>query len=103
MNNTKWNEIFKAFYYGNELKENSPLIRWRTKDAENGYLCSWEGTWTHFGCEPREWDRIDYLQIQLTPVNDSYVIESLKKIHVPGTIENGIVTIYGYRTDVDYI
>ena len=46
MNNTKWNEIFRAFYYD---------------------------------------------------------MECLKRIHVPGTVENGVATVYGYRTDVDYI
>ena len=103
MNNTKWREIFRAFYYGNELKINSPIIKWRTKDIENGYISNWDAAWTHFGCEPRDWDRIDYLQIQLTPENVSYVMASLKKIHVPGTVEDGIVTIYGYKTDADYI
>ncbi len=34
MNDTKWNEIFKAFYYENELKENSMLIIWRTKEID---------------------------------------------------------------------
>ncbi len=103
MNDTKWNEIFRALYYDNELKENAPLIRWRTCDIESGFVSDWDGTWTHFGCEPREWDKIEYLQIRLTPENEKYVMDSLKRIHVPGTVEDGIVTIYGYRTDVDYI
>ncbi len=30
-------------------------------------------------------------------------MKSLKQIHVPGTVEDDIVTIFGYRTDVDYI
>ena len=37
MNNTKWNEIFRAFYYDNELIKDAPLIRWGTKDTETGY------------------------------------------------------------------
>ncbi len=102
MNNTKWNEIFRAFYYDNECHKDSVLIRWRTKDI-NGYLCSWEGTWSHFGCEPRNWEDIDYLQIKLTFENKDYVLEKLRSIHVPGEIKDDIVTIYGYRTDVDYI
>ena len=69
MNNTKWNEIFRAFYYDNELIKDAPLISWRTKDTETGCLSNWDGTWTHFGCEPRDWDKIEYLQIQLTPEN----------------------------------
>ncbi len=58
MNNTKWNEIFHAFY-DNEWSPEQPLISWRTKNIENGYLSNWDGAWTHFGCEPREWDKID--------------------------------------------
>lgn len=75
----------------------------RTKDTETGCLSNWDGTWTHFGCEPRDWDKIEYLQIQLTPENKTYVIECLKRIHVLGTVENGVDIVYGYRTDVDYI
>lgn len=103
MNNTKWNEIFRSFYYNNELIKDAPLIMWRTRDIETGCLSNWDGTWTHFGCEPRDWDKIEYLQIQLTPENKTYVMECLKRIHVPGTVENGVATVYGYRTDVDYI
>ena len=102
MNNTKWNEIFQRFY-ANECERSTPIIRWRTKDYETGYLCQWESTWTHFGCEPREWDKIDYLQIELTEYNREFVISTLRKIHVPGEINDDIVTIYGYRQDVDYI
>ena len=102
MNNTKWNEIFKTFY-SNECSPEGPLVRWRTKDVENGYISAWDGTWTHFGCEPREWDKIDYLQIRLTDENSDLVLSELKKIHVPGEVKDGIVTVYGYRTDVDYL
>ena len=103
MNNTKWNEIFRAFYYDNELKSGSPIIMWRTKDIDTGYLSEWDGTWTHFGTEPRDWDKIDQLQICLTPENKEYVLKCLKQIHVPGIVEDDTVTIFGYRSDVDYI
>ena len=103
MNNTKWNEIFRAFYYDNELKSGSPVIMWRTKDIGTGYLSEWDGTWTHFGADPRDWDKIDHLQIRLTPENKEYVLQCLKQIHVPGIVEDDTVTIFGYRTDVDYI
>lgn len=102
MNNTKWNEIFQTFYE-NECHENSILVRWRTKDKESGYLSDWDGTWTHFGCDPRNWNQIDYLQIELTDINYDYVIRHIKEIHVPGTIDKQFVTIYGYKDDVDYI
>jgi hypothetical protein len=102
MNTTKWNEIFKAFYE-NECAQDAPLVRWRTKDIENGYISNWDGTWTHFGCKPREWDKIDYLQIELTKDNSDLVFDVLRKIHVPGEEHDGIISIYGYRTDVDYL
>lgn len=101
MNNTKWNEIYMRFYK-NEC-DRGVLVQWRTKDTETEYLCPWEGTWTHFGCEPREWEYIDYLQIRLSTENKELVLKILKEIHVPGEIENDIVTVYGYRMDVDYL
>ena len=58
---------------------------WRTKDIRTGYISDWDGTWTHFGAEPREWDKIDQLQIRLTPENKECVMKSLKQIYVPGT------------------
>jgi hypothetical protein len=97
MNNTKWNEIFKTFYNSNHI------VRWRTKDRETDYQSDWDASWSHFGCEPREWELIDFLQIELTYTNKEYVIESLKKIHVPAEIKGNIVTVYGYRMDVDYL
>ena len=103
MNNTKWNEIFKAFYYENECKEDSFLVRWRTKDKESGYVSMWDGTWTHFGCEPRSWECMEYLEIELTQENREYVLRQLKRIHVPGIVKDNAAIIYGYRQDVDYI
>lgn len=102
MNNTKWNEIFRAFYK-NECENNNIKVSWRTKDIKTGYISSWDTTWIHFGCEPREWDKVDYLQIQLTEINKDFVIKRLKDIHVPGIIDKDIVTIYGYKNDVNYI
>ena len=102
MNNTKWNEIFKTFYV-NECSPDRPLVRWRTKDTQTGYISNWDGTWTHFGCEPRDWDRIDWLQIKLTNENSDLVLGELRKNHVPGEVSEGIVTVYGYRTDADYL
>lgn len=103
MNNTKWNEIFKTFYYENECTGNSCLIRWRTKDKEHGHVSTWSGTWTHFGCEPRNWEYIEYLEIELTQENRGYVLSQLKRIHVPGIVTDEVAIIYGYRQDVDYI
>jgi|SRR5574344_1614186 hypothetical protein len=102
MNNTKWNEIFNAFYKY-ECNSLPVIIRWRTKDNINGFLSKWDSTWTHFGCEPRKWETIDYLQIELTNDNRNLVIEHLKRIHVPGVISDNVLTVYGYRQDVEYI
>lgn len=102
MNDTKWNEIFTVFYQ-NECDGNIPLVRWRTKDLETGFISNWDGSWTHFGCEPRNWKNIDYLQIELTEQNREFVLQELKRVHIPGTISNGVATIYGYRQDIDYI
>ena len=97
MNNTKWNEIFQAFY------NNGCIVMWRTMDVENGYLSNWDASWSHFGCEPREWDKIDYFQIKLTPENKTLVIDTLKRIHVPGEIADDVITVYGYRADIGYL
>ena len=102
MNNTKWNEIFKKFY-NEECCNRERKIRWRTLDKGNGHLSPWDETWTHFGCEPIEWEMIEYLQIQLTDENREFVLSSLKEVHVPGVVEDDIATVYGYRHDVDYI
>ncbi|MCR5806908.1 MAG: hypothetical protein K6G68_07735 [Oscillospiraceae bacterium] len=104
MNNTKWNEIYRSFF-DNELR--GGMVRWRTKDIETGYVTGWDATWTHFACANADgktgWDKIEYLQIQLTPENTDYVLDVLRHIHVPGDVSDNIVTVYGYRTDVDYL
>ena len=102
MNNTKWNKIFNAFYQ-NECSDNLPMVRWRTRDLETGFISRWDGTWSHFACEPKDWAYIDYLQIELTQENKKFVLDELRRIHVPATVSEEIVTIYGYRQDVDYL
>ena len=47
--------------------------------------------------------KIDWLRITLTPENREFVLETLRKIHVPGKVLADCVIVYGYRTDVDYI
>ena len=100
MNNTKWTEIFKAFYYGAEVV-GGPVIPWTTR-ALNGYEYS-DNTWTHFGVGMEESREIDWLRITLTPENREFVLEALRKIHVPGEVLADCVFVYGYRTDVDYL
>ena len=100
MNNTKWTEIFKAFYYGAELV-GGPVIPWTTR-ALNGYEYS-DNTWTHFGVGMEDSREIDWLRIALTPENREFVLKNLRAIHVPGEVLADSVIVYGYRMDVDYI
>ena len=105
MNNTKWTEIFKAFYYDIECSEDQKLskipIQWTTK-AINGYIYS-DNTWTHFGMDMESSKEIEWLKIDLTSENRKIVLDILKRIHVPGEVFDDCVYVYGYRTDVDYI
>ena len=100
MNNTKWTEIFKAFYYGAELV-GGPLVPWTTKQL-SGFVYS-DNTWTHFGVGMEDSKEIDWLMIELTEENREFVLDALRKIHVPGEVLADSVIVYGHRTDVDYI
>ena len=105
MNDTKWTEIFKAFYYGIECSPDKELsglqVPWTTKSL-NGFVYS-DSTWTHFGCSMESNKEIDWLRIELTPQNRQIVLDILHLMHVPGEILDDFVYVYGYRTDVDYI
>lgn len=35
--------------------------------------------------------------------NSDLVFDVFRKIHVPGEEHDGIISIYGYRTNVDYL
>lgn len=43
------------------------------------------------------------MQIALTEENNTFVIETLKSIHVHGIIQKEAVIIFGYKQDCDYI
>ena len=105
MNNTKWREIFEAFYYGIECAEDEALCRlpvhWATKSLD-GYIYN-DSTWTHFGCGTDDNKDIEWLRIDLTAENRAIVLDIFRKIHVPGEVLEDCVFVYGYRTDVDYI
>ncbi len=100
MNNTKWAEIFKAFYYGTELA-GGPAVPWTTKNLDGDVYS--DSTWTHFGVGMEHSREIDWLKIELTPENREIVLEILREIHVPGEIMEDCVTVYGHRMDVDYL
>lgn len=103
MNDTKWTEIFREFYYGVECAGDPHLsqmhIPWTTRTTD-GYMYS-DSTWTHFGAGG--FRELDWLRIDLTRENRSVVLDILRKIHVPGEIREDCVYVYGYRTDADYI
>ena len=101
MNNTKWTEIFKLFYYGVECSPNPIPIHWTTKNLD-GSIYS-DSTWTHFGVGMEHSREIDWLKIHLTPENRDLVLDILRQVHVPGEIMDDCVYVYGYRMDVEYI
>ena len=68
----------------------------------NGFVYGWDQTWSHFWGAGDTGKEIEWLKIKLTPENRKVVLDILKKIHVPGEVTEQEVTVYGYRTDVDY-
>ncbi len=102
MNNTKWNELFRAFYENDCDRESTIRVLYRTK-ATNGFVSCWDSLWEHFGCEFPWYKEFEWLQIRLTDENRQFVLDTLKRIHVPGEIQGNIATIYGYRQDCAYI
>lgn len=102
MNNTKWKEIFLTFY-NYECKDNEIKIPWRTKDVNSGFISNWDGSWTHFGCDPAGYHTIEWLKIQLTDHNRDTVLSELSAIHIPAEIVDDEVIVYGYRTDIEYL
>ena len=100
MNNTKWTEIFEAFYYGSELV-GGPAVPWTTRGLDGDVYS--DTTWTHFGVGMEGSKEIDWLRIELTPENREFVLKNLRAIHVPGEVVGDSVYVYGHRTDVDYL
>ena len=68
-----------------------------------GYISPWDGFWSHFGCDSDVYRNLEWLQIRLNDKNREFVLQTLREIHVPGTVSQDLVTIYGYKDDVDYI
>ena len=105
MNATKWREINTAFLgmeFSDLPEENSVVIPWMTCTTD-GFIYGWDETWTHFWGEDDTGKEIEWLKIKLTPENRKVVLAILKRIHVPGEVTEHEVTVYGYRTDVDYV
>ena len=102
MNNTKWNDIFLAFHKNNCDSSSTIQVFYRTK-ALNGYISPWDNMWEHFGCEFEHYKDFEWLQIELTEENRDFVIDTLRKIHVPGEIQETIAIVYGYKQNCEYI
>jgi hypothetical protein len=105
VNKTKWLEISKAFWSletSDLSEENRMVIPWMTCTTD-GFVYGWDETWSHFWSEGDTGKEIDRLKIKLTPENRTTVLAILKSIHVPGEVTEQEVTVYGYRTDVDYL
>lgn len=93
MNNTKWDELRLAMH---NLGELSPS--WRTNDV-NGYICPWDGDWFHH-FRQGGYATIEWVEIRTkTAEQTAAVLESLRKIHLPGLrIDEGF-RVYGYARD----
>ena len=100
MNQTKWNELFHAFYQNQCDSDCAVSVFYRTK-ARNGFISSWDNLWEHFGCEFENWKHLEWLQIELTDENRGFVTDTLKQIHVPGEIQRNFVFVYACRQDCD--
>ncbi|MFZ3172455.1 MAG: DUF6678 family protein [Carboxydocellales bacterium] len=99
MNKTKWEEIRMAMY-------NFPqTIRWRTKDINNDHISDWDAEWFyHF--QLGGYETIEWLEIEVNnELVKSEILNILRKIHVPGKVEDISIFIFGYQTssDINYI
>ena len=69
----------------------------------DGHVSGWETTWTHFGALYPAFRALDWLQIRLTEENRAFVLDTLRGIHVPGELRDGLVTVCGHRQDCGYL
>ena len=102
MNNTKWNELFRAFYENDGNRDRSLAVFYRTKERGGDISC-WSNEWELFSSQFPWWKDLEWLQIQLSDENRPFVLDILKRIHVPGEIQDNIVTVYGYRQDCAFL
>jgi hypothetical protein len=101
MNNTKWDELRLAMY---SLDRLSP--RWRTKDVESGYVCSWDGEWFyHF--RDGGYESIEWVELEITSSEqEAAALAMLRRVHVPGHRTDVGFKVYGYApsaTHLDYL
>ena len=101
MNTTKWKEIFRLFYDTYECGQGKTIC-WRTCTT-NGFQSGWDTTWSHFlaaGDSGR-----DIVSLQIRPPQEllAQVRKDLRALHLPGEEKDGVITIWGYRQDVDWL
>ncbi len=101
MNNTKWNELCETFWNASNSRELDMTIPYRTR--WNGYESGWDLGWEHFGCMADDYKSLEWLQIQLTPENRRFVLDTLHRIHVPGEVQGDTVIVYGHAVSGDYL
>ncbi len=91
MNDTKWDELRLAMH---ELDTLSP--RWRTKDAENGYVSEWDGEWFyHFRADG--YATIEWVELETPDEARRQAVRAvLKRVHVPGEETAEGFRVFGY-------
>ena len=101
MNDIKWDELRRAMYGLDRLAP-----RWRTSDANSGYVSEWEREWFyHFrigGYESIQWVEI----AADCEEQRNAILKELVRIHVPGERTASGYRIFGYAETgqtVDYI
>jgi len=99
MNNTKWDELRVAMF------EHPKSPKWRTCDAESGYVSDWDGEWFyHFRGNGYE----SILWVELLIESDEQreaIISELVQIGLPGYEKDGNLFVVGYTESgqtIDY-
>ena len=90
MNDTKWNEVRLAMH---ELES---IVRWRTRDRHSGFVSGWDADW-YYHFRVGGYDTIEWVEIR--PDNPSHrpeILEVLRRIGVPGRVDEVSITVYGY-------
>jgi len=99
MNNTKWDELRLAMY------ELQPSPKWRTCDAQSGYVSNWDGDWFyHFRAGGYEWILWAELLIE-SDEQRRLVLAELVRIGLPGYESDGNLVVVGYSESgqvIDY-
>ncbi|PEB61268.1 hypothetical protein COM86_25130 [Priestia megaterium] len=96
MNDTKWEEIRNA------MNDCSINTIWRTQDVKTKYISDWDGDWFyHF---KDSYKNIEWLEIKVENLEEkNQVINTLRKINVPGEAKDDVIKVYGYVQNNNFI